>query len=129
MKTRQDEPVRITLTPKVHHMIISMKTDGMENKVLCSLGSQVQIEASMMGRSLALFTVLDDYMTKCMRIGFRMKDLSLEHQIVLISSHQILRRMLDLVALLFVLRGIAHLMMDDSRHRFTYCFSSILILS
>lgn len=83
----------------------------------------------MMGISLALYTVLADYMTKCMRIGFQMKDLFLELQIVLISSHQILRRMLDLVGLVFVLQGIAHLMMDDARHRFTYSFFCILILS
>lgn len=51
-------PVLIILIPKVHLMTINMKIGVMERKMLHLPGNLVQIEATMLGRSLVLSTVL-----------------------------------------------------------------------
>lgn len=60
VKTRQDALVLIILILRVHLMIISMKIDGMGNKLLCLPGSLVLIEVDMKETCLVLFTVLAD---------------------------------------------------------------------
>ena len=52
LKLRRDVPVPIILILRVHLMIINMKTDDMENKLLPCPGNLVQIEVAMRGRCL-----------------------------------------------------------------------------
>lgn len=58
VKMRQDVPVHIILILKVHLMIISMKIDDMESKLLHLPGSLVLIEVDMKESYLVLITVL-----------------------------------------------------------------------
>lgn len=114
MKRRHDEPVHITLILKVHHMIISMKNGGMENKPRHLLGSLVLIGAFMKGGSL-VSSVLAVSVTKCMRTVLQMRDqipelqtmlcLALVIYIGLIPSHQVLKETWESAVLLIKLQG------------------------